>query len=39
MKSNLGILPPLESTNQLGKRERAKAYADRASIDLDDFLR
>ncbi len=39
MKSNLGILPPLESTNQLGKRERAKAYADRASIDLEDFLR
>ncbi len=38
MKSNLGILPPLENTGRLGKRERAKAYADRASMDLENFL-
>jgi methylenetetrahydrofolate--tRNA-(uracil-5-)-methyltransferase len=38
MKSNLEILPPLESTNRLGKRERAKAYAERADTDLDNFL-
>ncbi len=38
MKSNLGILPPLENTDPLGKRERAKAYADRAARDIEDFL-
>jgi methylenetetrahydrofolate--tRNA-(uracil-5-)-methyltransferase len=38
MKSNLGILPPLENTNRLGKRERAKTYADRARNDLEELL-
>jgi methylenetetrahydrofolate--tRNA-(uracil-5-)-methyltransferase len=38
MKSNLGILPPLGSTSRLGKRERARAYADRALNDLDNLL-
>ncbi len=38
MKANLGILPSLESDIRLGKRERAKAYAVRASEDLDKFI-
>jgi methylenetetrahydrofolate--tRNA-(uracil-5-)-methyltransferase len=39
MKANFGILPPLESASRLGKRERARAYALRASQDLYNFLR
>jgi methylenetetrahydrofolate--tRNA-(uracil-5-)-methyltransferase len=38
MKANFGILPPFENAGHLGKRERAKAYADRAIIDLENFL-
>ncbi len=38
MKANFGILPPLEETKRLGKRERAKAYADRALADLENML-
>jgi len=38
MKANFGILPPLENADRLGKRERAKAYAGRAIIDLENFL-
>lgn len=38
MKANFGILPPLAETNRLGKRERAKAYADRALSDLENIL-
>ena len=38
MKANFGILPPIENADHLGKRERAKAYADRAMIDLENFL-
>ena len=38
MKANFGILPPIESADHLGKRERAKAYAGRAIIDLENFL-
>jgi methylenetetrahydrofolate--tRNA-(uracil-5-)-methyltransferase len=34
MKANFGILPPLESTTKIGKRERGKAYAERALGDL-----
>ncbi|HUF00218.1 MAG TPA: methylenetetrahydrofolate--tRNA-(uracil(54)-C(5))-methyltransferase (FADH(2)-oxidizing) TrmFO [Anaerolineales bacterium] len=30
MKANFGILPPLEEASRLGKRERGKAYAERA---------
>ncbi len=38
MKANFGILPPLATINRLGKRERAKAYADRALADLENML-
>lgn len=38
MKSNFGILPPLESADTLHKRERAAAYAARAARDLEEFL-
>lgn len=34
MKANFGILPPLEFTAKIGKRERGQAYADRALADL-----
>ncbi len=38
MKANFGILPPLEGARRLKKRQRAKAYADRALTDLERFL-
>jgi len=38
MKANFGILPPLESTNKIGKRDRGKAYAERALADLQAYL-
>jgi len=39
MKANFGILPPLEqSGKKRNKRERAAAYADRALVDLKDYL-
>ena len=38
MKANFGIMPPLEGTNRMGKRERGKAYAERASVDIETFL-
>jgi methylenetetrahydrofolate--tRNA-(uracil-5-)-methyltransferase len=38
MKANFGILPPLELTSRLGKRERGKAYAERALRDLNAVL-
>jgi folate-dependent tRNA-U54 methylase TrmFO/GidA len=34
MKANFGILPALETTSKLGKRERSKFYAERALLDL-----
>jgi methylenetetrahydrofolate--tRNA-(uracil-5-)-methyltransferase len=34
MKANFGILPPLGRTGRIGKRERGKAYAERALGDL-----
>ena len=34
MKANFGILPPLEFTSKVGKRERGSAYAERALADL-----
>jgi methylenetetrahydrofolate--tRNA-(uracil-5-)-methyltransferase len=34
MKANFGILPPLEIASKIGKRERGKAYAERALGDL-----
>ena len=38
MKANFGILPPLESTSRIGKRERGAAYAERAITDLNRVL-
>ena len=38
MKANFGILPALEDSERRGKRERAQAYADRALVDLEQFL-
>jgi methylenetetrahydrofolate--tRNA-(uracil-5-)-methyltransferase len=34
MKANFGILPALEGTAKIGKRERGKLYAERALADL-----
>lgn len=34
MKANFGILPPLNLTHKIAKRERGKAYAERALADL-----
>jgi methylenetetrahydrofolate--tRNA-(uracil-5-)-methyltransferase len=34
MKANFGILPPLEFSSKIGKRDRGKAYAERALEDL-----
>lgn len=34
MKANFGILPPLEFTSKIGKRDRGKVYAERALADL-----
>jgi methylenetetrahydrofolate--tRNA-(uracil-5-)-methyltransferase len=39
MKANFGILPPLEIDSKIGKRERGKAYAERALTDLSNTLR
>lgn len=39
MKANFGILPPLDSTHKIGKRERGRAYAERALADLELSLR
>jgi methylenetetrahydrofolate--tRNA-(uracil-5-)-methyltransferase len=38
MKSNFGILPPLEETGKSGKRERAALYAGRSARALEAFL-
>ncbi len=38
MKANYGIMPPLELTGRMGRRDRAKAYSERALIDLDAYL-
>jgi methylenetetrahydrofolate--tRNA-(uracil-5-)-methyltransferase len=34
MKANFGILPPMDFTSKIGKRERGQAYAERALTDL-----
>jgi methylenetetrahydrofolate--tRNA-(uracil-5-)-methyltransferase len=39
MKANFGILPPLEYSSKIGKRDRGKAYAERALGDLALALR
>jgi len=38
MKANFGILPALEFTSKIGKRERGTAYAERALADLEIIL-
>jgi methylenetetrahydrofolate--tRNA-(uracil-5-)-methyltransferase len=38
MKANFGILPPLEVSSKIGRRERGKAYAERALADLSHTL-
>ena len=38
MKANFGILPPLEINRRMGRRERSKAHAERARLELDHFL-
>lgn len=38
MKSNFGILPPLEETGKSGKRERAALYAERSGSVLEAYL-
>ena len=39
IKANLGILPPLEGNPIRGKRERAAAYAKRATDTLSTFMK
>lgn len=34
MKANFGILPPLDPTGKIGKRERGRLHAERALADL-----
>ncbi|MGB5845258.1 MAG: methylenetetrahydrofolate--tRNA-(uracil(54)-C(5))-methyltransferase (FADH(2)-oxidizing) TrmFO [Anaerolineales bacterium] len=38
MKANFGILPPLESTRKLNKRQRAAAYSERALNQLKHYI-
>lgn len=38
MKANMGILPPLETDRRLGKRERARAHAERSAEALTEWL-
>jgi methylenetetrahydrofolate--tRNA-(uracil-5-)-methyltransferase len=38
MKANFGILPPLEDGVRRNRRQRARAYADRSSQKLSDYL-
>ena len=38
MKANLGILPPLEDKIK-SKSDRAKAYAERSTLDLDSYMK
>lgn len=38
MKANFGLLPPLDSADRMGKRERSAAYAERALRALEAYL-
>jgi len=38
MKANFGIMPPLETTKHLGKRQRYAAYSKRSLKDLESFI-
>lgn len=39
MKANYGILPPLEMSQKMGKRERAAAASQRSLADLEQYWR
>lgn len=39
MKANFGILPQLQSSQKLGKRERARKYSERSHSDLSSYLK
>ena len=38
MHVNFGVVPPLDTDKRLSKRNRYRAYADRALTDLDSYL-
>ena len=38
MHVNFGVVPPLDTDKRLSKRDRYRAYADRALTDLDSYL-
>jgi folate-dependent tRNA-U54 methylase TrmFO/GidA len=38
MKANFGILPALENSDRLHKRDRARAHAARSLADLEIYL-
>ncbi|RIK28839.1 MAG: methylenetetrahydrofolate--tRNA-(uracil(54)-C(5))-methyltransferase (FADH(2)-oxidizing) TrmFO [Anaerolineae bacterium] len=38
MKANFGILPPIEFTSKIGKRERGAAYAERSLAELQTVM-
>ncbi len=38
MKANFGILPALENSARISKRDRARMYAERALHDLENYL-
>lgn len=38
MKANFGILPPLVNAERIGRRNRARAYAERSLQDLENYL-
>lgn len=38
MHVNFGVVPPLDTDKRLSKRDRYRAYADRALSDLDSYL-
>ena len=39
MKANFGIIPPLEDGERRNRRQRARAYADRSSHSLSEFIK
>jgi methylenetetrahydrofolate--tRNA-(uracil-5-)-methyltransferase len=38
MKANFGIMPTIEGMQRAGRRSRARAYADRSLLDLEQFV-
>ena len=39
MKANFGILPPLNSSDRIDRRERARQFVERAQTDLEVFIK